>query len=793
MDDLDIEDIIEVRGRNTGPLVKHGTGSASDSKAKDYGKFAFATVLHGIGTGVIGLFIAVLIKTVEVLAFGSAEKDTGFLTLATNAPPWRRFSSVFIGGVFGAVAWYWLRGVDPAFVSVEASIKGERMPPIITLVNGMIQDICVALGGSFGREAAPREIAAMWGGSISDLIQVTDDERRILVACGTGAGLAAVYQVPISGVLYTIEHVLKWEMSLAVWIPAILTVVIATVVANPLVPDTGLYAMDLYSNRWPTWRMFIWAILIGPISGCAAVAFRRLVKFVETMKPLSRLPADWGHLHQGQWVRLKDGCRDESLSDATETPTEGKPTYRHATVESKDAAIVKVKFHDSGQERIFKGKRAWDNMNPEGRRDWRILIAMPSAFLVLAILTPAFPSLLGNGRALAKVAIHQNRDSRLWIPLLLLKVVVTVSAIGAGAAGGTLTPSVAMGSTIGIIVWEGYTKGAAAIAPHEYEAAAAISAAAFLAIGISSPVTAFALVMEFSAQAIRREDLIAALEGNLAPLIHSKFAIGMIVPMATAVVMAQLTNRAMTALYNKLKNCLQPVQKRRCSRQQARLQSRKSFNLDFPDAETHDEIFHLDKHTQNACFACFRAALLINTCLTMAVASAVPGNHDLIFKVSLYGVVLAVTVCIGIWSCMCCRACRTRTVGSDNWSVLAGSAEESLNTSCRHVAFSTFLTMFCALMGAAVPVTPWAMQVAQKLTWHTQSVDWVVLLATTLAAIAASSYAAALHNADAELPSEANVGHYALVTALAAGAAGALGLAYGVFGQPEEHSAMLIS
>jgi hypothetical protein len=528
--------------------------------------------------------------------------------------------------------------------------------------------------------------------------------------------------------------------------------------------------------------MFIWAILIGPISGCLAVAFRRLIKFVETMKPLSRLPADFGHLHQGQWVRLKVGDEDDGEESA-----EGKATYRHATVESKEATgRVTVTFHDSGQEKIYEGQHNWDDMHPEGRRDWRILIAMPTAFLVLAILSPAFPSLLGNGRALAKVAIHQTRDSRLWIPLLVLKVVCTASAIGSGAAGGTLTPSVALGSTIGVIIWDGYTTVASAIAPHEYEAAAAISAAAFLAIGISSPVTAFALIMEFSAQAVRREDLIAALQGNFAPLFHSKFAIGMIVPMATSVIMAQLTNTVMSALYKKLQECLTPVQKKRCSRQQARLKSRKSFNLDFPDSDSHhDEIFHLDKHTQHACFVCFRAALLVNTCLTMAVASAMPTNHELIFRLSAYGILLALSVCLVIWLWMCCRANPTRTVGSDKWAVLAGSPEESLNTSCRHVAFATLLTMFCALMGAAVPVTPWAMQVAQQVTWHTQSMDWVVLLATSLAAIAATAYAAALHNADAELPSEAHVGYYAFVTALAAGAAGALGLAYGVFGQPE--------
>ena len=53
------------------------------------------------------------------------------------------------------------------------------MPPVATLLNSVVQDVVVALGGSFGREAAPREIAAMWGGLVSELLQVTKEQRKV--------------------------------------------------------------------------------------------------------------------------------------------------------------------------------------------------------------------------------------------------------------------------------------------------------------------------------------------------------------------------------------------------------------------------------------------------------------------------------------------------------------------------------------------------------------------------------------------------------------------------------------
>ena len=42
----------------------------------------------------------------------------------------------------------------------------------------------VALGGSFGREAAPREIAAMWGGWVGDAFRVSPEQRKAAAGCG---------------------------------------------------------------------------------------------------------------------------------------------------------------------------------------------------------------------------------------------------------------------------------------------------------------------------------------------------------------------------------------------------------------------------------------------------------------------------------------------------------------------------------------------------------------------------------------------------------------------------------
>ena len=54
-------------------------------------------------------------------------------------------------------------------------------------------------------------------------MNLSERQRKIFIACGAGAGLAGVYSVPISGVFYTVEHLLKWDISLDVVVPAVLT------------------------------------------------------------------------------------------------------------------------------------------------------------------------------------------------------------------------------------------------------------------------------------------------------------------------------------------------------------------------------------------------------------------------------------------------------------------------------------------------------------------------------------------------------------------------------------------
>lgn len=373
-------------------------------------RLAVVAVLAGVGSGLAGALISVVLHGLEQVAFGYSEGS--FLDGVTTSPPERRIIALAIAGVIGGVGWYALRRWARPVVSVEASVAGERMPTSSTAANVGLQVAIVGLGASIGREVAPRELGALTAAWLSDKARLSSRQRRIFVACGAGAGLAAVYNVPLGGALFTVEVLLS-ELSFATVIPALAISAIATIVGWIAVPTTALYVLP---RVFVTPSLVIWAVIVGPVLGVAASGFVRLIGL-------------------------------------------------------------------AGEHR---------------RRGWLILLVMPAVFLGVGLLSIPFPVILGNGRALGQTAFDGGSGLAavaMIATLALVKVVATAGTIGSGAAGGTLTPSVAVGACLGAAaggIWSMFWPGT------PIAAFALVGAAAFLSSTLAAPFTAVILMIEFT-------------------------------------------------------------------------------------------------------------------------------------------------------------------------------------------------------------------------------------------------------------------------------------------------------
>lgn len=250
-------------------------------------RFWLALVATGVATGLFGVLLMLLLFTVSDLAFGPGA-GTGFQA-AVEAASWvRRIVPLLVAGVIGGVGWYVLRRLTPGKRSdVDDTIwTGDGTLSLRRSAGtSVLSEIVVGLGASLGREAAPKLMGGVSGSVLARWAGLTVPQRRLLVACGAGAGLAAVYNVPLGGALFTAE-VLAGAVRLPVILPALACSSIATLVAWVYLPVQPTY-LDIPAFAFHP-ATLVWSLLAGPLIGLLAAAFVRLIAWVSHHQPRGR-------------------------------------------------------------------------------------------------------------------------------------------------------------------------------------------------------------------------------------------------------------------------------------------------------------------------------------------------------------------------------------------------------------------------------------------------------------------------------------------------------------------------
>lgn len=236
-----------------------------------------AVITTGVVAGVAGMVLALILHAIQHYAFGYSSAHVisaeSFLQGVSDSPPLRRITAIIAGGAVAGFGWWLLGRYGRPRVSIKSAVStpSSPMPTGTTIVHALLQIITVALGSPLGREVAPREMGALAGGVIARRIGLNDDEGRILIACGAGAGLAAVYNVPLAGALFSLEVLLlsfSWEKTFA----AVVTSAIAAWTATFGLGNESQYHFT--SAELPH-TFTLWACAAGPVLGLAAWGFRK--------------------------------------------------------------------------------------------------------------------------------------------------------------------------------------------------------------------------------------------------------------------------------------------------------------------------------------------------------------------------------------------------------------------------------------------------------------------------------------------------------------------------------------
>src|SRR5881296_2396803 len=112
-------------------------------------------------------------------------------------------------------------------------INRSRIEPRVALLKPISAAIAIGTGGPFGAEGPIIQTGGAVGSIIGQLIHTTAAERKVLLACGAAAGMAATFSTPIAAVILAIE-LLLFEFKSRSFIPLVIASTLATSVHTQL-------------------------------------------------------------------------------------------------------------------------------------------------------------------------------------------------------------------------------------------------------------------------------------------------------------------------------------------------------------------------------------------------------------------------------------------------------------------------------------------------------------------------------------------------------------------------------
>jgi H+/Cl- antiporter ClcA len=252
---------------------------------------SFVALWLGAGVACVAKLLTGLIGLVTNLAFYGRWSYDFVSPAANHLGQWVIVVPV-IGGLIVGVMARWgsraIRGHGIPEAMEQVLLNESRIPPRITWLKPVSSAIAIGTGGPFGAEGPIIATGGALGSLIAQLMHVTADERKTLLAAGAAAGMAAVFSAPISAVLLAIE-LLLFERRARSLIPVALASTVGTGIryllegSQPMFPMPGIVT--------PTLPALATYIVLGAIIGVVSVGITKLVYAVED--GFEKLPIHW--------------------------------------------------------------------------------------------------------------------------------------------------------------------------------------------------------------------------------------------------------------------------------------------------------------------------------------------------------------------------------------------------------------------------------------------------------------------------------------------------------------------
>ncbi len=270
--------------------------SHSDGKEKDYRKHLLKIASLAVAIAICASCIAKLL--VLLINFFTNVSFHGTFS-AVNASPADNTLGLFVvaipvlgGIVVGLMAFYGskaIRGHGIPEAMEQVLTNQSKIHPIVTILKPISSAISIGTGGPFGAEGPIIATGGALGSNIGQLFEITADERKILLAAGAAAGMAAIFGSPIAAIFLAIE-LLLFEFSPRSIIPVALACIIGGI-GHVFFFDAGpIFPMKNFEQPPTLTAISVYAVL-GTVIGIFSVFVTKIVYFVEDF--FEKLPIHW--------------------------------------------------------------------------------------------------------------------------------------------------------------------------------------------------------------------------------------------------------------------------------------------------------------------------------------------------------------------------------------------------------------------------------------------------------------------------------------------------------------------
>ncbi|MDW7727396.1 MAG: chloride channel protein [Candidatus Methanoperedens sp.] len=149
----------------------------------------------------------------------------------------------------------------------KRGIIRKRVP----LIKAISSIITIGTGGSAGREGPIAQIGAGFGSALATFLKLSDRDRRIMLICGTAAGIGSIFKAPLGGSIFAIEVLYKSDMETEGLVPAFISSTVAYSIFSSFFGWGHIFSMPSFSFTHPSELIFYG--ILGILCAATAILF----------------------------------------------------------------------------------------------------------------------------------------------------------------------------------------------------------------------------------------------------------------------------------------------------------------------------------------------------------------------------------------------------------------------------------------------------------------------------------------------------------------------------------------